>query len=151
MKIFCQHGFYTFTPETMDDQAYFEAATGYKLVRFGDRLTFAPLAALSGVSICGQDFGGLTAKVNYCGTAAEVMRSNGFVFDLKTQKLAALESVTQTAELYPQINGALIALEDLPQAGAMYERKRLLSFAGVARFNNRQFVLRTYELQDQSI
>lgn len=151
MKIFCDHGFYSFIPEDMDDQAYFEAATGYKLARFNNRLTFAPLAALADISIKGQPYGGVAANVNYCGEPWDIMRANGFVFDLAAQKLTDLAGITKKAELYPQVNGALIALEVLPQAGAVYDRKRLLSFSGVARFNNREFILRTYELQDQSL
>lgn len=146
----CEHGFYSFIPEDMDDQAYFEASTGYKLVRFADGLTFAPLASLPEISIKGQPYGGLTAIVNYCGLPEDVMRANGFVFDLAAQKLAPLSAVTKTLELYPQVNGALIAVDELPQAGAVYNRQRLLSFAGVARWQNRQFILRTYELQNKS-
>lgn len=150
MKIFCEHGFYTFEPESMDDQAYFEAATGYKLTPFGERLTFAPLAELPTLSIKGQPFGNLTATANFCGTAAEVMRANGFVFDVKNQKLSVLSDIKQSIELWPQVNGGYISLETLPQAGAVYNRRKLISFTGVARWNNRQFILRTYELQNQS-
>ena len=150
MKIFCQHGFYTFEPESMDDQAHFEANTGYKLVRAGERLTFAPLAELPELSIKGQPFGNLTATVNYCGEPEDILRANGFVFDLHSQKLVELSKAKQALELFPQLNGAYIALETLPQAGAVYNRQILLSFEGVARWNNRQFVLRTYELQNQS-
>ena len=150
MKIFCEHGFYSFEPESIDDQAYFEAATGYKLVPFGERLTFPLLAELPSLSIKGQYFGGATATINYCGKAADIMRANGLVFDLKSQKLIPLSEMKQMAELWPQLNGGYIALETLPQAGAVYNRQKLISFTGVARWNNRQFVLRTYELQDQS-
>lgn len=150
MIISCRHGFYMFYPEDMDDQTYFEAATGFKLAVYGDGLTFPVLAELGDVSIQGKPYGGLTANVNYCGHPEDILRANGFVFDLSVQKLAELSAVKQTLDLYPQVNGALIAVDELPQAGAVYKRQRLLSFTGVARFNNRQFVLRTYELQDQS-
>lgn len=150
MIIKCEHGFYTFVPEDMDDQAYFEASTGYKLVRFADGLTFAPLASLSEISIKDQPYGGLTANVNYCGLPEDVMRANGFVFDLAARKLAPLDTVNKPLELYPQVNGALIAVDELPQAGAVYNRQCLLSFTGVARWQNRQFILRMYELQNKS-
>lgn len=147
MKFACEHGFYTFEPESMDDQAYFEANTGYRLTRYGGGLTFPFLAQLPDYSIKGQPYGNLTATVNYAGHPADVLRANGFVFDLAARKLVALESVLQSVKLYEQQNGAYIALE-LPQAGARYNQARLLSFAGVARFGNQQFILRTYEFKN---
>ena len=150
MKIYCEHGFYVFEPESLDDQANFEAATGYKLLPVGKWLTFAPLTELSTVSIKGQPYGNLTATVNYCGSPADVMRANGFVFDVTNKELVEMDKIKATLDLYPQINGGYVALEALPQAGAVYNRQKLISFTGVARWNNRQFVLRTYELQNQS-
>lgn len=150
MKIFCKHGFYTFEPEGLDDQAYFEAATGYNLVAFGERLTFAPLAELPDLSIKGQAFGNLTATANCCAEPADILRANGFVFDVTQQKLSTLAEIKQSISLWPQLNGGYIALETLPQAGAVYNRQKLISFTGVARWNNRQFILRTYELQNQN-
>ncbi len=150
MKFNCEHGFYTFYPESMDDQAYFEANTGYSLTRYGRGLTFPFLAELPDYSIKGQAYGNLTATVNYAGHPADVLRANGFVFDLTSKKLVALESVNQSVKLYEQQNGAYIALE-LPQAGARHNQAPLLSFTGVARFGNQQFILRTYEFKDQSI
>ncbi len=148
MNIFCDHGFYTFAPESMDDRAYFEASTGYKLTPYKAGFTFPALAELGPISIAGQPYGGLTAKVNYCGAPADVMRANGFVFDLKKQKLSDISDIKINVELYPQVNDGMIAVYDLPQAGAAYNFNRLISFAGVTRFNNQQFVLRTYELKD---
>lgn len=146
--ITCRHGFYMFYPEDMDDRAYFEAATGFKLTECGGGLTFPALLEMGDVSIQGQPYGGLTANVNYCGEPEDVFRANGFVFDVSAQKLAVIGDVKKTLELYPQINGALIAVDELPQAGGVtHKYGRLLSFTGVARFNNRQFILRTYELQ----
>lgn len=150
MKFTCEHGFYTFEPESMDDQAYFQANTGLALTRYGACLTFPFLAALPDYSIQGAPYGNLTATVNYAGHPADVMRANGFVFDVDTLQLVKLAEMTKAVKLYPQRNGAYIAL-DLPQAGARYNQARLLSFAGVARFGNQQFVVRTYELKDQSI
>lgn len=150
MRIYCEHGFYVFEPEGIDDQANFEANTGHKLVRLGGGLTFAPLTNLPALSIKGQPYGNLTAKVNYCGNPAQVMRANGFVFDTQTKELVEVDKVKATLDLYPQINGGYVALEALPQAGAVYNRQKLISFTGVARWNNRQFILRTYEFQNQS-
>lgn len=144
----CEHGFYTFTPEDMDDQAHFQANTGYKLVRLpGGKLTFALLAGLPDYSIKGAPYGNLTAHVNYAGHPAGVLRANGFVFDLQTGTLKELSALTQPVQLYAQQNGAYIATA-LPQAGAKYKSQRLLSFTGVSRFGNQQFILRTYELQN---
>lgn len=146
MKVHCEHGFYSFEPEAYDDQQNFEAATGYKLVPYGTGLTFAVLARLPGYSLKGQPYGGVQAKANYCGHPAAVMRANGLVFDLAAQSLVALEEVQTAADLWPQNNGALIAPYKLPQAGARYDFKRLLSFHGVVRFGYQQYILRTYEL-----
>ena len=150
MKFNCEHGFYTFEPESMDDQAYFEANTGLTLTRYGAGLTFPFLAQLPDYSIQGAPYGNLTATVNYAGHPADVFRANGFVFDIENLELVNLADVTKSVKLYPQQNGAYIALE-LPQAGARYDQNPLLSFTGVARFGNQQFVLRTYEFKDQSI
>lgn len=151
MKIYCEHGFYTFAPEHQDDQAYFEAQTGFKLVRLGERLTFSPLTQLGDLCLQGQPYGNLTGKVTCCGTPSDIMRANGWTFDLKAQALVELSALTQLQALYLQLNGAILALETLPQAGAPCGAfGRLLSFAGVARFDSRQFILRTYEFQDQS-
>lgn len=149
MKIYCEHGFYTFAPEHQDDQAYFETQTGFKLVRLGERLTFIPLAQLGDLCLQGQPYGNLTGKVNYCGYPADIMRANGWTFDLNAQALIEISAITtQLQPLYLQPNGAILALETLPQAGVTSNAfGRLLSFAGVARFNSRQFILRTYEFQ----
>ncbi len=150
MKFACEHGFYTFEAESMDDTAYFQANTGLALTRYGAGLTFPFLAALPDFSIKGQPYGNLTATVNYAGHPADVMRANGFVFDVEKLQLVKLAEMTKTLKLYPQQNGAYIALE-LPQSGARYNQARLLSFAGVARFGNQQFIVRTYEFQNESI
>lgn len=143
----CEHGFYTFVPEDMDDQAYFEANTGVSLTRMeGGELTFQGLVNLPCYSLKGQPFGNLTANVNCCGSVAEVMRANGFVWDYQNKQLAELKSIVQNIALYAQENGAYIALNNLPQAGAQYDGKKLLSFSGVSRFGNQQFILRTFEL-----
>lgn len=142
----CEHGFYSFVPEDMNDQAYFENNTGLELVRFENGLTFAGLLRLPCYSIKGQPYGNLTAKVNYCGSVPDVMRANGFVWDYQKNQLAELTDVVKQVMLYAQTNGAYIALENLPQAGAKHEGKTLLSFSGVSRFGNQQFILRTFEL-----
>ena len=151
MKIFCEHGFYTFEAESLDDKAFFELHSGITLVRYGERLTFAPLAALPEVSVQGQPYGNLTAKVNFCGTPAQVMRANGFVFDISAQALADKTQMRQAQPLCPQANGGYIATEKLPQAGGRYGQKVLLSFTGVSRFSNRQFILRGAEFENASI
>lgn len=151
MKIFCQHGFYTFEAESLDDQTLFELNTGLTLVGYGERLTFAPLAELPEVSVQGQPYGNLTAKVNFCGTPAEVMRANGFVFDISAQALADKTQMRQPQALYPQLSGGYIATDALPQAGGRYGQQVLLSFNGVSRFVNKQFILRGAEFENASI
>ena len=147
MKFNCEHGFYTFYPESMDDQAYFEFNTGFELVRLGKGLTFDILAQLPDYSIKGQPYGNLTATVNYAGHPADVLRANGFVFDVEKQQLATLDSITSSLKLYEQQNGAYIATT-FPQAGSKVQNQTLLSFTGVPRFGNQQFILRTYEFKD---
>lgn len=150
MMIDCQHGFYMFYPEGIEDQAYFEAQTGFALVQYENGLTFAPLAKLPDFSIKGQPYGNLTAKVNYAGHPADVMRANGFVFDLEELILKDIQSIKAILPLHDQPMGGFIS-ETLPQAGGKYDNKVLLSFTGVGRFNNQQFSVRTYEQKDISI
>ena len=151
MKIFCQYGFYTFEAESLDDKTLFELNTGLTLVGYGERLTFAPLAALPEVSVQGQPYGNLTAKVNFCGTPAEVMRANGFVFSVSAQALADKTQMRQAQALYPQLSGGYIATDALPQAGGRYGQQVLLSFNGVSRFVNKQLILRGAEFENASI
>lgn len=150
MQVFCEHGFYTFSPESMDDKAYFESNMGVRLVRMGERLTFEELANLPDFSIKGAPYGNLTATVNFAGHPADVLRANGFVFDIDNLKLVDLTDITKRVALYSQVNGAYIALT-LPQAGALHNGEKLLSFTGVARFGNQQFILRTYEFKNNRL
>lgn len=150
MIVKCTHGFYFFKPESAADYTQFSANTGFDLVPFRDGYTFPLLASLGSLSIAGQAYGNLVANVNFCADPWAVLRANQFVYDLEKGQLVELDSVTDEIALYEDFGGATIA-RVLPQAGATYDFKRLLSFYGVSRFENKQFVLRTYELQDASI
>lgn len=150
MMMDCQHGFYMFYPEGIEDCSFFEEQTGFSLVQYESGLTFEELSALPDYSIKGQPYGNLIAKVNFAGHPADVLRANGFVFDWTLQKLRKLEDMEVDLPVKEQPFGGFISTA-LPQAGGTYGGKVLLSFTGAVRFNSQQFSMRTYEWQDKSL
>lgn len=129
MKINCDHGFYKFFTAEPSELYRFKKAFGFDLVAKEDFFTFPELSNLSPLSLENQDYGGLKAKATICADYGSLFKENGFVFDLKAQKLCPIEEVKELLKFYESYSGSL-NLIGLPQAGGYWQGKRLLSYSG---------------------
>lgn len=97
MRVLCRHGHFAFYPKEAKDVYRYASYFDQELERDGDFYTFAPLAGLERYSLAAKFFGNLPAITTYEGRGPwDVMRENGFVYDLKTKlivpKLAILSA-----------------------------------------------------------
>ncbi len=100
MRVLVRHGHFAFYPEKLNDLGRFSRYFGITLVRDGDFYTFSLLQDAPRYSLATKLFLNLPATTTYEGRAPwEVMRENGFVFDLLTQILVPKTSYVSIAPL----------------------------------------------------
>lgn len=93
MRIICRHGHFAFYPKDASDVWRFASLFDEELVRVGDFYTFAFLEDVPSHSLIGKDFLGLPALVTFEGQPWEVMRENGFVYNVGLKALVLKASV----------------------------------------------------------
>lgn len=131
MKVVCRHGYFSFYPGTEVDVWRFMRIFKRKLISQYNYFTFESLAGLPRYSLTAQIFGNLPALVTYEGRhASEVMRENGFVYDMRTGLLSPSITITSLMKL-PQSLDYAVAPSPLVQPGSiMPNGQRINSFIG---------------------
>lgn len=99
MRVLCRHGHLAFYPRRASDVARYIRFFETEMERLEDFYTFPELVEAEHFSIAGRSYLGLVATVTFEGRPWDVMRENGFVFDVTKRKLVRLASVSLTVEL----------------------------------------------------
>lgn len=118
MRILCRHGHYAFYPDYASELAEFCQHFEITLEREDDFYTFPQLIGLADYSLKTLVYKDLPATKTFEGKPWEVMRENGFVFNLSLNKLFPRQSITSI--LTPVQTGGFISV-DVPivQAGSL--------------------------------
>jgi hypothetical protein len=129
MRVLCRHGHYALYPRRASDAARYCQFFDTELERVEDFYTFPELVAAEHFSIAGREYLGLQATVTFEGRPWDVMRENGFVFDVSNRKLVLLGSVSLRVEL-PLSNHFYIAPPLVQPGSRDRSGRRILSYDG---------------------
>lgn len=99
MRIICRHGHFAFYPKDAHDIASFADLFTEELVRVGDFYTFSFLKDAPDFSIQGKPFLGLPAVKTFEGAPWEVMRENGFVYNVAAKAIVPKASIVLLSSL----------------------------------------------------
>jgi len=147
MRILCQHGFHKFIPRQPGDLSVFASVYGLTLVRKEDYYTFERLADLEKYSLEGLAYSNLVANSNYEGQPWEVMKENGFVYNILTG-LLVLKSTIKIQIDPPVLKRYLLSETPLIQAGSKNKfSQTVLSYDGEFLFDTMQFRLNGVEYE----
>lgn len=128
MRVLCRHGHFSFYPR--DEAEVFRFSSFYEetLVRDRDFYTFEFLKDAPKYSIKGKPFLGLPAQVTFEGEPWEVMRENGFVYNLALGLVVLKAAVTLIVN--PQVSeGFFLAESPLIQPGSRtFTGQQILSY-----------------------
>lgn len=87
VRILCRHGHFSFYPKDAREISRFATLFSEELEREGDFYTFAFLKDAPNYSLQGKSYLGLPATVTFEGLPWEVMRENGFVYNIALKTL----------------------------------------------------------------
>jgi hypothetical protein len=100
MRVLCRHGHFSFYPNGEEDISRFCSYFNFALEREDDFYTFSKLKGAPRYSIAGESYLGITAVKTYEGRGPwEVMRENGFVYNIATKLLVLKASILATIEI----------------------------------------------------
>lgn len=99
MRLLCRHGHYAFYPDESYEIQVFNSFYGSSLVRDGDFYTFIGQVGAPNYSLIGKTYKNIPAIARYEGKPWEVMRENGFVFNLATGLFVPAATILTTIKL----------------------------------------------------
>lgn len=139
MRIVSRHGFVSFHPRVTSDVVAFTDFFDIELVREDDYYTYPLLQGLKRYSIVGASYGGRAAVATYEGRHPwEVLRANGFVYNLALGTLVPKTSITTTVNPLLVDDGYFTCETPMIQPGSLNAAgQRILSYDG---FFNREFL-----------
>jgi hypothetical protein len=113
MRVLCRHGHIAFFPRYEYEIFIYNDMFDASLERCGDYYTFPLLAEAPDFSLIGKSYLGLPALVRYEGNPWEIMRENGFVYNITLGTLVPKALITSSVNPkicgeYSVINGAII-------------------------------------------
>ena len=143
MRVICRHGHYAFYPRRAGDLAAFVNRFSQELVSFDDYFTFPLLAGAKEYSLKGANFLNLPATETFAGKPWEIMKANGFVYNIQTKLLVQAASIIASTNVYR--TGLYYTSESsLIQAGSLNAGGvKLLSYDG--EYNSDDLILRLRE------
>lgn len=103
MRVLCRHGHLAFFPKRPSEAARICQYYGIELVRSDEFYTFPLLAEAKSFSLAGLDYLGIPAIKTYAGYPWEVMRENGFVYDVNKEALVPKASIVSIGG--PELSG----------------------------------------------
>lgn len=145
MRVICRNGHFAFYPKDENEIFLFSTFFEETLVRESDFYTFSFLKDAPKYALKGKAFLGLTAVKTYSGEVWEVMKENGFVYNLATKALVLKSAVTTAID--PQVSeGFFLAESPLIQPGSRISTgQQLLSYDAEYDCNTSQ--LKVFEVQ----
>lgn len=127
MRILCRHGHIAFYQSYAGEIARFMEFFGVELIREGEFYTFLKLAGAPKYSIAGMPYLGLPAKVTFEGEPWEILKANGYVYQIATGLIVPKESILYT--FTPEQTGYYYLWDGpLIQPGAWAEGNQVLSW-----------------------
>lgn len=124
MKVICNHGYYKFFTDGVNEIIAFENVIGRKLVAVGDYYTFEKLATLPDYSIQSQEYGGIPAKVNYAGKIEDVFHENQLKYNIQDDTIESNDNLTIVGE---RTDNFTWVVTGIPQAYAQLQDKTVIS------------------------
>lgn len=130
MRVLCRHGHFAFYPRNAGEVARFTQYFGIQLESVEDFYTFPLLVDAPKFSLVGLPYLAVPALETFEGEPWEVMRANGFVYDVKKETLVRKETVLiQIAP--PLLSFYYLAQTPLIQPGSRNSiGRQVLSFDG---------------------
>lgn len=99
MRILCRHGHFSFYPRDAEDISRFCDMFDEELIRVDDFYTFSFLEDVPNYSLLGKTFLGLPATVTFEGLPWDVMKENGYVYNLALKTLVPKVSIVSVIRL----------------------------------------------------
>lgn len=131
MRVVCRHGHFAFYPRDENDIARFAQYFKFPLVQDGDFYTFELLAGAPRYSLKLAPWLGLPAVKTYEGRGPwDVMRENGFVYDITSSLLVLKTSVLTLANLSQSTNYYLTPSALLQPGARVAGNIQILSYDG---------------------
>lgn len=103
MRVLCRHGHFAFYQAYSGEVAEFTNYFGLTLERDGEFYTFPLLAGAPDYSLAGKAYLGLAAVKTFEGIPWEVLKENGFVYNIATGKIVPKLSII--AQTSPVLSG----------------------------------------------
>lgn len=131
MRVLCRHGHIVFYPRNAAEIGRFAKYFNVNLARERDYFTFEGLIGAPNYSIELMPFLDLPANTTYAGEPWDVMRENGFVFDIRNGLLIPKETVNEIVDL-PLVGYFFRAGVPLLQPGSRNSSsgQQILSYSG---------------------
>lgn len=144
MRVLCRHGHFAFYPRKSSDLNRFAQSFGVDLVREEDYYTFKGLAGAPDYSLALKPYMNLLPAIKtYAGKPWEVMRENGFVFNVALGLVVPKLSIIGLADIN-QVGFYFVTNVPLLQPGVRtILGRQILSYSG--EFYEDKFYLRILE------
>lgn len=140
MKVLCRHGHYAFYPkndrEVFDFSQYFQR----KMIFVDDYYTFEKIGLLAQYGIKNQNYGGSILSTTASGHAWEVFKENSLVYNLNTDIVVPIASITSLANI-KRVYASYQVDNIFLQAGSIYNGKRVIDFFGEYEIKNQRLNL----------
>lgn len=139
MRILCRHGHFALYQSYAGELARFMEFwdIGGDLVPEREFYTFALFKDAPQYSIAGRPYLGLPAVKTFAGEPWEILKANGFVYNIALKSLVPKEAITYPIELKQT---GYYYLDDRPfiQPGSLVEGRRILSYD--AAYDDDEFI-----------
>lgn len=125
------NGFIKYYPQEREDLIRFKSIFGIDLYREDDYFTFENLIGIPRYSIAGMPYAGILAVKTYEGRhASDVMRENGFVYNLELEAIVPMLALPNSVNMVETLNYATTPKAFI-QPGARLDGRttRILSYS----------------------
>lgn len=129
MRIDCDHGYFRIYPEKTTDVFNFQSVLSKELTQVGHWFTFKALGSLPWYSIEGNSYGGAAAIVTYSGYPWDVMRANGFVYNLSSDVTVPISSISRSV-LLAEGSGEILSPVPVLQPGWNVRGAKITGYYG---------------------
>jgi len=144
MRINCDHGYYSFYPESEGDLYLFLNMLDVKLVWNKDHYTYPLLKTLPNYVISPSPYGLFPSKKSFEGTPQEIMKEFNLVYNIATESLVLTEGITYSGRIF-SLGKNWISETAMIQAGTIIGDTRIKSYDGIFSFARRKTILRYWE------
>lgn len=148
MRVLCRHGHYAFYPKTSEDLGRFTSHFKISLQPYSDFFTFPLLVNAPKFSITAFPFLNLPALTTYEGEPWQVMRENGFIYDITTGLLVPKALVLTLVR--PVLSGFYFRIDKpLLQAGSINAVgfQQILSFDAEIDLDFNKLLIRSFSYE----